>query len=60
VLYLAVARNPRVPGFIRFNTLQAILLDIVLVVLSLAFNVLLENELIERETTAVSQPRPTG
>ena len=26
----------------------------------LAFNVLLENELIKRETTAVSQPRPTG
>jgi uncharacterized membrane protein len=41
VLYLAVVRNPRVSGFIRFNTLQAILLDIVLVVLSLAFNLLL-------------------
>jgi uncharacterized membrane protein len=41
VLYLGVARNQRVSGFIRFNTLQAILLDIVLVVLSLAFNLLL-------------------
>jgi uncharacterized membrane protein len=40
-LYLGVVRNPRVSGFIRFNALQAILLDIVLVVLSLAFNLLL-------------------
>jgi uncharacterized membrane protein len=40
-LFLAVVRNPRVPYFIRFNVLQAILLDIVLIVLSLAFNVLL-------------------
>jgi len=41
VLFLAVVRNPRVPVYIRFNTLQAILLDILLVVLSLAFNLLL-------------------
>ena len=41
VLFLAVVRNPRVPGYIRFNTLQAILLDIVLVVVSLAFNLVL-------------------
>jgi uncharacterized membrane protein len=41
VLFLAVVRNPQVPGYIRFNTLQAILLDIVLVVLSLAFNLVL-------------------
>ena len=40
-LYLGVVRNQRVSGFIRFNTLQAILLDIVLVVLSLAFNLVL-------------------
>ena len=40
VLYLAVVRNPRVSSFIRFNTLQAILLDIVLVVVSLAFQLL--------------------
>ena len=40
VLFLAVVRNPRVPGFIRFNALQAILLDIVLIVLSLAFEML--------------------
>jgi len=41
VLFLAVVRNPRVPYGIRFNVLQAILLDIVLVLLSLAFNILL-------------------
>ena len=41
VLFLAVVRNLRVPYFIRFNALQAILLDIILIVLSLAFNLLL-------------------
>ena len=41
VLFLGVVRNQRVPYFIRFNTLQAILLDIILIVLSLAFNLLL-------------------
>ena len=40
VLFLAVVRNPQVPGTIRFNALQAILLDIVLVVVSLAFQLL--------------------
>lgn len=40
VLFLAVVRNPRVPYYLRFNVLQAILLDIVLVVLSLAFQLL--------------------
>jgi uncharacterized membrane protein len=41
VLFLAVVRNQRVPYFIRFNVLQAILLDIVLILVSLAFRVLL-------------------
>ncbi|EAQ75705.1 MULTISPECIES: Tic20 family protein [unclassified Synechococcus] len=41
VLFLAVVRNARVPYFIRFNVLQAILIDIVLILLSLAFSVLL-------------------
>ena len=41
VLFLAVVRNARVPYFIRFNVLQAILLDIVLVLLTLAFQMLL-------------------
>lgn len=40
-LYLAVVRNQRVPYYVRFNVLQAILLDIVLVVISLAFSILL-------------------
>lgn len=40
-LYLAVVRNQKVPYYLRFNVLQAILLDIVLVVISLAFSVLL-------------------
>ena len=40
VLFLAVVRNPQLPYFLRFNVLQAILLDIVLVVLSLAFQLL--------------------
>ena len=41
VLYLAVVRNARVPYSIRFNVLQAILIDIVLVLVGLVFQVLL-------------------
>ena len=41
VLFLAVVRNPEVPYFLRFNTLQALLTDIVLVLLSFAFSILL-------------------
>lgn len=40
-LYLGVVRNERVPYLLRFSVLQAILLDIVLVLLSLVFSVLL-------------------
>ena len=40
VLFLAVVRNSKVPYFIRFSVLQAILVDIVLVLLNLAFGVL--------------------
>jgi uncharacterized membrane protein len=40
-LFLLVVRNQEVPYLIRFNVLQAILIDIVLVLLSLAFQVLL-------------------
>ncbi len=40
-LYLLVVRNSKVPYLIRFNVLQAILLDIVLVLLTLAFDTLL-------------------
>jgi hypothetical protein len=41
VLFLVVVRNPRVPYSLRFNVLQAILLNIVLVLLSLGFTILL-------------------
>jgi uncharacterized membrane protein len=41
VLFLAVVRNNRVPYLIRFNVLQAILVDILLILVSLAFSVLL-------------------
>jgi hypothetical protein len=41
LLFLVVVRNPRVPYPIRFNVLQAILIDIVLVLLSLAFDTVL-------------------
>ena len=41
VLFLAVVRNARVPYFLRFNVLQAILIDIVLVLLTLAFDTVL-------------------
>lgn len=40
VLYLAVVRNDKVPYFLRFNVLQAILVDIVLVLFNIAFQVL--------------------
>ena len=40
VLFLAVVRNSKVPYLIRFNVLQAILIDIVVVLVSLAFQVL--------------------
>ena len=42
VLFLAVVRNPSVPYFLRFNTLQALLTDIILIVVTLAFMFLLQ------------------
>ena len=41
ILFLAVVRNPKVPYFLRFNTLQALLLDIGIVLLSYAFQVII-------------------
>ena len=41
VLFLAVVRNPAVPYFLRFNTLQAILVDIVVVLLGYGFQLLI-------------------
>ncbi|ACK73161.1 conserved hypothetical protein [Gloeothece citriformis PCC 7424] len=37
VLYLAVVRNTRISHFIRYNTMQAILLDILVFLLGLVF-----------------------
>ena len=37
ILFLAVVRNERIPHFIRFNTMQAILVDIVISLLSILF-----------------------
>ena len=42
LLFLAVVRNPNVPYFIRFNTLQALLVDIIVVLLRSAFAILLQ------------------
>ena len=42
VLFLAVVRNPKVPYFLRFNTLQALMTDIVLIVLSFGFSILIQ------------------
>ncbi|MFN9631838.1 MAG: Tic20 family protein [Cyanobacteriota bacterium] len=40
VLYGAVVRNPRVPYTVRFNVLLALMIDILLVVLQLAMQIL--------------------
>ncbi|MCX5949990.1 MAG: hypothetical protein NT158_02150 [Cyanobacteria bacterium] len=40
LLFAAVVRNPQVPYTIRFNTLQALMLDILLVVIGLVFQLL--------------------
>lgn len=41
VLYLAVVRNQRISHFIRFNTMQAILIDILVFLVGLVLSVLL-------------------
>lgn len=41
VLFAAVVRNSRISHFIRFNTMQAILIDILLILVSLVANILL-------------------
>lgn len=41
ILFLAVVRNERVAHFIRFNTMQAILLDIIIILCSLLLPILL-------------------
>ena len=50
-LFLGVIRNSNIPYFVRFNTLQAILIDICLVLLNYAFQILIRplgNDLIFR------------
>lgn len=42
VLLLTVVRNPRIKHLIRFNTMQALLLDIVLVLCSLVISYILQ------------------
>ncbi len=38
-LFLVVVRNPKIPYFLRFNALQALLVDITVVILSYAFQI---------------------
>ena len=40
VLFLAVVRNPNISHFLRFNTLQAILIDILLILIGLFLQIL--------------------
>ncbi|NEQ63022.1 MAG: hypothetical protein F6K53_38945 [Moorea sp. SIO4A1] len=42
VLFLAVVRNPQISHFVRFNTMQAILLDILLVLCGLLLPILVQ------------------
>ncbi len=42
ILFLGVVRNPKIPYFLRFNTLQAILIDIGLLLISYAFQIILQ------------------
>ncbi len=41
-LFLAVTRNPKVPYFVRFNTLQALLIDIGVILINYAFQIFLD------------------
>ena len=49
LLFAAVVRNPQVPYTIRFNTLQALMLDILLVVIGLVFQLLLKQSIGSRK-----------
>lgn len=39
ILFAAIVRNPKVPYFIRYNALQALLLDIALIIISYLLNI---------------------
>ena len=41
-LFFGVVRNSKVPYFLRFNALQALLIDIALILLSYAFQIILQ------------------
>ena len=54
-LFIGVIRNSKVPYFIRFNTFQALLIDICIILLSYAFQILLRplsSELIIRSLSS--------
>ena len=42
LLFLALVRNPKVPYFLRYNTLQALLIDITIILISYGFQILLQ------------------
>ena len=42
LLFVGVVRNEKIPHFIRFNTMQAILISIVLAIISLIYNLILQ------------------
>ena len=42
LLFLCIVRNPKISYFLRFNTLQALLIDITIILISYAFQVLFQ------------------
>ena len=42
LLFLVIARNPKIPYFLRFNTLQALLLDIGVILISYGFQIIIQ------------------
>ncbi len=42
LLFLGIARNPKIPYFLRFNTLQSLLIDIGLIIISYGFEIIIQ------------------
>ena len=42
LLFLLIARNPKIPYFLRFNTLQALLIDIGVILINYGFQIIIE------------------
>ncbi len=42
LLFLTIVRNPKIPYFLRFNTLQALLIDIGIILISYTFQIILQ------------------